>query len=115
MRKYKYFIRAGLSVLVFLLFLLLSRPDQLPIAVLFVPYAFLGLAAYYLWMGIGQVLFGSQEARMARVRIAAYVWTAIIVISAGLSSLGELTFRDFIVLLIFGLGAYFYATRMLIR
>lgn len=114
MRARSYLIKFAVTLSGFSLFLILTRPSDLPVLVLFVPYVALGLMAYFLWMMCGYFIF-KEGARIQHTRIAAYVFAAIVVICAGLSSLGEFTLRDFLVTLLLGIGTYFYATRTLLR
>jgi hypothetical protein len=101
------------------LFMLISNPSALPVYVLFVPFMLFGLAIYRTWrffLAVYTRRTNRQDTSLTRKqRIGGTVVTAVAVILLGLESLGEMTVRDFITVIVFAIGAYFYFARNIIR
>lgn len=116
MNTKQYAIRLLVATTVFSVFLLLTSPEALPVYVFFIPYVILGFMAYFLWMAVGLLFAGKpQEDRRAKLQAAAGIFAAFVIICGGLSSLGEFTFRDFIVTLLLAIGTYFYIAYTILR
>lgn len=93
-----------------LAFMLLTRPETLPVGVLILPLLLFGAAMYITMRFILETLRPKPELQ-TRQRLFAIIVTLGITVCVGLQSIGELSSRDFFtVLLLSGLG-YFYVAR----
>ncbi len=113
MNSKQYASRLALSATGFTVFLMATKPDALPVYLLFIPYIFAGLMAYYVWMTISGLYFrvSLESSRFIRLRAVGVIFACFVVVSTGLSSLGEFTLRDFTVALLLSVGSYFYVAR----
>lgn len=95
----------------------LTRPDQLPPAVLVVVFGLLyvQLAAFLLLLALIGNKFGQFSWKPAKMRRIAYSLAVLPVFLLLLQSIGQLTWRDFLLSVAFaGLG-YFYYSRFFAR
>lgn len=101
---------------IFVAFLLLVKPSELAFYLLFIPFILLGLALYGTWMLI--VIFIVNRGRSVlskRQKAAGATMSVAIILLLGMQSLGELTPRDFVTVILFALVFYFYSVRNIIR
>ncbi|MBL8122161.1 hypothetical protein JNM87_05445 [Candidatus Saccharibacteria bacterium] len=107
-------VRLVLIWALLLVVLMSTRPEQLPLPLLVVPFILLWAGIYEL---LSAVLAGRQGSRLnkdgRRVKPFAAVLASTFVACMGLKSIGEFTLRDFITVVLFAVVAYFYATRNL--
>lgn len=99
-----------------LLFLVLSKPGELPIVLLIIPFLLIFIA-FYRSVVLLQLLWCWASGRAARDtgRMRAAVISSFLVVLAILGSLGQLDFKDVVTFgLLFGV-AYFYVVRRRIR
>lgn len=87
--------------------LLVTDPRQLPVWVLIVPFGLIGLAVYKTWQSLPLVI---SKGRWRQVSGGVVAFT--VVVCVGLQSLGELTLRDILIVVLFASIAYFYLARL---
>lgn len=107
------FIRAGILWLILLAFMSLTRPYTLPVSVLIVPFIVSGLALFMSWRAMTGLYYKNKQGKYdaRRVNLLGAIVSAVLVFALGLESLGELTPKDFFVIVLFGAVAYFYMVR----
>jgi len=91
-------------------FLLLTKPQNLPVVVLMVPFILLGLAMYMTWLLVASLFLPVKERQSARSILGGMV-AGTFVICLGLQSIGELTARDVVPVALFVALVYFYIVR----
>ena len=89
------------------LFLTLTHPSRLPVFLLVVPFILLLLALYSSW----GIFFVSKKRETSYLKLLGITVSLITVLCVGLESIGELTKKDFLTVLIFAAVAYFYIVR----
>lgn len=97
--------------------LLFTEPTTMPVYFLFVPFALLGFAVYRLWKLL-VLLNLSRKANdgISRKQRAAGITLGVgVVVLIGMQSLGELTARDLVTVVLFALVFYFYLVRNLLK
>ena len=99
--------------------MLFTNPVDMPVFVLFAPFVLFGFSAYRTWLFL-VAAYSSRSKTGDSVptrnqRIGGIVLSIIVVVLLGLQSLGELTVRDILTVIIFAIGAYFYFARNVIR
>lgn len=110
-------VRTGMAWGVLGTCMLLTRPTELPVVLLIVPFVLLAVAFYNMWLLIGLVRIRYSNKPVAPVLHAklGLVISVCAVLLLVLQSLGQLTVRDVVTLLAaVGLG-YLYLTRSSIR
>ncbi len=95
---------------VLVVFLLLTKPQNLPVVVLMVPFILLGLALYMTWLLVVSLFLPLKERQSARSILGGMV-ASTFVICLGLQSIGELTARDVVPVALFVALVYFYIVR----
>jgi len=115
----KELLRTGIWWGLLLAFFLITNPVNLPVYILFVPFIMLGFATYEL-VGLLVALYSHGRTRITdasakKQKAAAVAVSILTVIIAGLESLGELTIRDVVVVVLLALGAYFYFVRSYVQ
>jgi hypothetical protein len=100
-----------ISLAVFLVFILTTSPYHMPLVFVVVPGVAFIVAVYHLLA----IIFGYLPVRQKVGRSIVKVLTLILAILAILLSVGQLTFRDFALLLALALFGMFYLSRMLDR
>lgn len=94
-----------------LLLLLFTDPSALPSAFLMVPFVLVFIALSAAVSRI-MIMFGLTISKARRV---GYVFSSIPVLLLALQSLGQLTLRDVLVVLVFFVLAYFYVSKLEFR
>lgn len=92
-----------LSAALLVVFLLSTDPAKLPSAMLIVPF----LLAFFIIFLSAKLLLGANKQRTGLIMLVAVIG----VISLALQSLGQLTIRDGVMLLILFVVGYFYVNR----
>lgn len=116
MKRRKQILKLVATWLVFVVCLLLTKPSDLPFYLLFVPFVVLGFALYGTWKTLVASIFGRDSAGLSKKQKSAGLTLSIaIVLLLGMQSLGELTVRDFVTVVLFAVVFYFYSVRNLIR
>lgn len=93
------------------LFLLITRPEHLPVGVLIVPFLLLGLAVYLTWLSLVDVFLPKYRDKKTAHAILGGIIASTLVICLGLQSIGELALQDIIPVLLFVSLVYFYIAR----
>ena len=101
-------VRAGLSLILFIVLIMSTSPYRLPLLAILLPAVPLLACVIYTTRLIMSILHVRQNLWRPITYVAALVSTIFIV----LLSLGQLSFKDFFLLLSLGLVAGFYMTRM---
>ena len=97
-----------IAIAVFFVFLLATSPYRLPLLLLVVP----GIA-FIVALNVGlRLLLMRFHLKPKLLRMIVAVLTAIVAVVAVLMSVGQLTFKDFSLLLALALIGIFYVTRM---
>ena len=100
-------------------FMLFTRPANMPVYVLFAPFIVLGFGVYALWrlLIVIYTRAGSrgQTALSRKQRAAGIALSLLSVVIIGLQSIGEMAPRDIVTVTLLAIGAYFYFVRNLIR
>ena len=111
--------RAALLWGILIVFMLFTRPANMPVYILFIPFVVLGLGVFSLWQLLAMVYAragGKKDGELSRKQRAAGIAISLLaVVIIGLQSIGEMTLRDLITVSLLALGAYFYFVRNLIR
>lgn len=116
MKRRKQILKLVATWLVFVVCLLLTKPSDLPFYLLFVPFVVLGFALYGTWKTLVASIFRRDSAGLSKKQKSAGLTLSIaIVLLLGMQSLGELTVRDFVTVVLFAVVFYFYSVRNLIR
>jgi hypothetical protein len=107
------FLRAGMYWLCLVVFMSVTGPYNMPVAVLIVPFILFGLALFASWQAFAQLYYRKRidKHEGGRTNLLGAIVSIIFVFALGLESLGELTPKDFFVILLFGVVAYFYMVR----
>ena len=101
-------IKAGVCLLLFFIIIMASSPYRLPLIAILLPAVPLLLTVIY----TSRLVLSLLHIRQSLWRPIVYVITLVNGILIVLLSLGQLTFKDFFLLLALGLVAGFYMTRM---
>ncbi|QQS17830.1 hypothetical protein IPL68_04110 [Candidatus Saccharibacteria bacterium] len=107
------FLRAGMFWLSLIVFMSLTRPYTMPVSLLIVPFILFGIALFTSWQAFSGLYYRKKTGKHenGRVNLLGGIVSIILVFALGLESLGELTPKDFLVILLFGAVAYFYMVR----
>lgn len=109
MARYR-LLRVGLGVGALVMFLLLTSPARLPVFLLPLPFVITGVTFYHVWMFLG-TLYAPSRLRSKQFRYAGATIGGVLLIFMALSSLGELTPRDCVTVVLFAAVGYFYSVR----
>lgn len=101
-------IKAGISLFLFFVIIMVSSPYRLPLIAILLPAVPLLMAVIY----ASRLILSLLHIQQSLWRPIVYVITLVNGILIVLLSLGQLTFKDFFLLLALGLVAGFYMTRM---
>lgn len=93
------------------LFMAFTHPAELPVYALLVPFVLLGVALYVTLNSAVGAYFKTKNKHQKNVTL---LLTLFLVTCAGLQSVGQLTMRDFITVLLLTLLGYFYLYRNVI-
>ncbi len=96
------------------LFMTLTNPNEFPVFGLLVPFGLFGIAIYATWSAILSLYAKKahkQEVGFKRTNILGVFISIVSVFCLGLASLGELTTRDFLTIILFATLGYFYVAR----
>ncbi|PID30758.1 hypothetical protein CSA80_04105 [Candidatus Saccharibacteria bacterium] len=109
------FSRPILLWLSLVVFMSLTNPNSMPVAFLVFPFVVFGFAVYTTWQAFVRIYARGRDkkVRPERAALLGAVISIVLVFSLGLESLGELTPRDFFVIVLFGAVVYFYMVRSL--
>lgn len=94
-----------------IVFLIATDPLELPLPVLLLPFM-----VFAIWVRSGAIIVGMalwQQTKPSRkIKVVASSWAAVLLLVVTLQSLGQLSWRDIMLVagLIFGLAFYFYKT-----
>ncbi|MCA9327253.1 hypothetical protein KDA14_01870 [Candidatus Saccharibacteria bacterium] len=91
-------------------FMLFTRPEKLPVGVLVVPLILFGLALY-MTLRLAFEVLQRKDSNRGRQRLFAIIMTLAVTVCVGLQSIGELSPRDFITVLLLSGISYFYVAR----
>ena len=112
-------IKAALIWGILIVFMLFTRPANMPVYILFIPFLLLGFGVFTIWQLLVVIYThhgNKREGTLSRRERAAGIAISILaVIIVGLQSIGEMTPRDVITVSLLALGAYFYFVRNLIQ
>ena len=104
------------SLIVFMLF---TRPANMPVYILFIPFILLAFGVFSLWQLLVVIYThagGKKEGILSRRQRAAGIAVSLLaVVIVGLQSIGEMTPKDVVTVTLLAIGAYFYFVRNLIR
>jgi hypothetical protein len=98
---------AGLCLLLLLVFILSTNPQTLPSVLLILPFILVFIFVFLTLLSIGTSR-GVMRAKAARVAVFGAALPTLILV---LQSLGQLTLRDVLTILVLFCMAYFYMTR----
>lgn len=102
-----------------IVFMLFTRPANMPVYILFIPFIVLAFGVFSLWQLLVTIYAragGKGDGGLSRrQRAAGIAVSLLVVIVVGLQSIGEMTVRDAITVSLLAVGAYFYFVRNLIR
>lgn len=102
--------------IIFLALLLSTQPSDLAFYLLFIPFILLGVAVYSTWRFAAVFALNRGRAALSKRQKAAGITISVAaVVLLGMQSLGELTPRDFVTVILFTLIFYFYSVRNLIQ
>ena len=104
---------------ILIIFMLFTRPVNMPVYILFIPFIMLAFGVFSLWQLIIMIYThagGKKDGELSRKQRAAGISVSLLsVVIIGLQSIGEMTPKDVITVSLLALGAYFYFVRNLIR
>ncbi len=92
-------------------FLLITKPEHLPVPLLIVPYVLFAVALYMTTRSIMNAYKPVSNNRKQRRNVLTMLVVATVVICIGLQSIGELAPRDLVIVALFSALAYFYMIR----
>ena len=98
----------------FVIFLVLTNPNDVPVLGLIIPFGLFGLALFTTWQVVFSLFFQKTQKKgrsFAHARLLGLFITIVSVFCLGLASLGELTVKDFFTLLQFAVVGFFYVVR----
>lgn len=110
-KNYSKYMIVAMPWLVLLIFISSTHPANLPVFALLVPFVILGVALYITLQAVTSKVIGGRSKHQKAVTV---LLTIFLVTCAGLQSVGQLTFRDFMTVLLLTLLGYFYVYRNII-
>lgn len=106
-------IIAILSWLFLLIFLVSTNPAKLPVSFVVVPFVLLGSGLWFGWSVICSRLFKNTQKGLARVfRQIGHIVAVSITFCLALQSIGQLSIRDIVAVVLTCSLGYFYVHRM---
>ena len=105
------YLKAILWFLLLGILMLTVNPMEVPVVVLTVPFLLLSFGLYHALRALVQISDPAERLSLGRQRTIACAGTVVGTGALGLQSIGQLTVRDFLVLLLLAACAYFYIVR----
>ncbi len=110
-KNYTNYATVAVPWVVFLVFISSTHPADLPVYALLVPFLLLGIALYVTLSVVAKKVVKTSSRHQKAITI---LMTLFLVTCVGLQSVGQLTFRDFMTVLLLTLLGYFYVYRNII-